>query len=121
MTTSTPPAAPVRHRDVPLLNDLPRPVYARVENLRHRADTQPHSHPWVQLSYASRGVLEIRTAEGLFLAPPQWAILVPPRVRHAVRNSARTEMRSLYIDAAVLPDTGAACQVLAGRFRSRCS
>lgn len=113
MTTSTPPAAPVRHRDVPLLNDLPRPVYARVENLRHRADTQPHSHPWVQLSYASRGVLEIRTAEGLFLAPPQWAILVPPRVRHAVRNSARTEMRSLYIDAAVLPDAGPACQVLA--------
>lgn len=102
-----------RQRDIPQLADLPRPVYARVENLRHRAATRPHQHPWVQLSYASRGVLQIRTAEGLFLAPPQWAILIPPHLEHAVANSAQTEMRSLYIDAAVLPDTGFTCQVLA--------
>lgn len=104
---------PVRRRDVPRLADLPRPVYARVESLRHRTSTRPHRHPWVQLSYASRGVLQIHTPEGLFLAPPQWAILVPPGLEHRVANTARTEMRSLYIDAAVLPDTGAACQVLA--------
>lgn len=103
----------LRQRDVPSLPGLPRPVYARVENLRHRTATRPHSHPWLQLSYASRGVLQIRTAEGLFLAPPQWAILVPPALEHAVVNTAHTEMRSLYIDASALPDTGPVCQVLA--------
>lgn len=105
--------AAVQSRSVPRLSDLPRPVYARVENLRHRSTTLSHSHPWVQLSYASQGVLQIRTAQGVFLAPPQWAILVPPGVEHSVVNSARTQMRSLYIDAVVLPETGDACQVLA--------
>lgn len=101
-----------RRRDVPELTDLPRPVYARVENLRHRAATQAHHHPWVQLSYASQGVLQIRTAQGLFVAPPQWAILIPPGLEHAVSNAAQTEMRSLYIDTDVFPDIEPTCQVL---------
>ena len=105
--------ATIRQRPVPELGRLPRPVYARVENLRHRSATRPHSHPWVQLSYASRGVLQIRTAGGLFLAPPQWAILVPPRQEHTVVNSAGTEMRSLYIDARALPGSEGSCRVLA--------
>lgn len=100
-------------RAVPDLPRLPRPVYARVEDIRRRTSTHPHSHPWVQLSYASRGVLRIRTAQGLFVAPPQWAILVPPRLEHAVMNTAGTELRSLYIDVASLPASGLACEVLA--------
>lgn len=103
----------LRHRRVPALRDLPRPVYARVEDLPQRRATEPHSHPWVQLSYASRGVLQIRTAQGLFLAPPQWAILIPPDLEHAVVNSPGTEMRSLYIKTAALPDAGDDCLVLA--------
>lgn len=103
----------LRHRRVPHLHDLPRPVYARVEDLAQRRSTQPHSHPWVQLSYASRGVLQIRTADGLFLAPPQWAILIPPDLEHTVENSPGTQMRSLYVETAALPDTGRGCQVLA--------
>lgn len=110
---TTNPRRAIPRRAVPALASLPRPVYARVENIRHRRETRPHSHPWVQLSYASRGVLQIRTAAGLFLAPPQWAILVPPGLQHTVVNSAGTEMRSLYIEKSALPVTGGACQVLA--------
>ncbi|NLC37186.1 MAG: AraC family transcriptional regulator [Alcaligenaceae bacterium] len=104
---------PLRYRSVPTLHDLPRPVYARVEDIAQPKATQPHSHPWIQLSYASRGVLQIRTAEGWFLAPPQWAILVPPSVEHAVFNSPGTEMRSLYIATDAMPAAGDNCQVLA--------
>ncbi len=98
---------------MPELAVLPRPVYARVEDIRHSQSTGAHSHPWVQLSYASRGVLRIRTAEGLFVAPPQWAILVPPHLEHTVMNTAGTELRSLYIDLACLPAMGHSCEVLA--------
>ena len=104
---------PVKQRSVPELASLPRPVYARVEDIQQRKATQPHSHPWTQLSYASRGVLKIRTAQGLFVAPPQWAILIPPKLEHVVENSPGTQMRSLYIDTNALPLTDSTCQVLA--------
>lgn len=100
-------------RRVPELQSLPRPVYARVEDIAQPRATQAHSHPWVQMSYAIRGVLQIRTVQGWFLAPPQWAILVPPNLEHTVVNSPRTQMRSLYIDTAALPEADGACQVLA--------
>jgi AraC-like DNA-binding protein len=103
----------LRRRSVPDLSDLPRPVYARVEDIRLPKATQPHSHPWIQLSYASRGVLKIRTAHGLFVAPPQWAILIPPNLEHVVMNSPGTQMRSLYIQTTALPDAGPNCEVLA--------
>lgn len=99
-------------RAVPELRTLPRPVYARRENIPQRQSTSSHSHPWIQLSYASRGVLRIRTGQGLFVAPPQWAILVPPGVEHAVMNTAGTELRSLYIDIAALPGVDGGCEVL---------
>lgn len=103
----------IGRRPVPELARLPRPVYARVEDIRRSKSTHTHSHPWVQLSYASRGVLRIRTGQGLFVAPPQWAILVPPHLEHAVMNTAGTELRSLYIDLKSLPAMGPACEVLA--------
>lgn len=104
---------PLGQRNIPELAQLPRPVYARVEDIRQRKATHPHSHPWVQLSYASRGVLKIRTAQGLFVAPPQWAILIPPALLHAVENSPGTEMRSLYIATEALPECQSGCEVLA--------
>jgi len=103
----------LNERAVPELTRLPRPVYARAEDIPERKATQPHSHPWVQLSYASRGVLKIRSRGGLFVAPPQKAILIPPDLEHIVVNSPGTQMRSLYIATEALPDTGRNCEVLA--------
>ena len=65
-------------RPVPVLARLPRPVYARAEQMQRKAATVAHAHDWVQFSYASRGVLQVQTHQGLFIAPPQWAILIPP-------------------------------------------
>ncbi|MFI8482123.1 AraC family transcriptional regulator [Pseudomonas sp. NPDC078700] len=100
------------HRSLPELQALPRPLYGRVESLPNRALTFRHSHPWVQLSYAIAGVLEVQTDNARFVAPPQRAVWLPAGLEHQVSSSSRTEMRSLYIDCSVVawaPDT---CRVL---------
>jgi hypothetical protein len=91
------------HRSLPELRSLPRPLYGRTESLTNRALTFRHTHPWVQLSYAIAGVLEVQTAGARFVAPPQRAVWVPAGVEHQVFSSPRTEMRSLYIDGSAVP------------------
>mgnify|MGYP001996455107 CR=1 FL=1 len=101
------------HRSLPELPSLPRPLYGRVESLTNRALTFRHTHPWVQLSYAIAGVLEVQTAGARFVAPPQRAVWVPAGVEHQVFSSPRTEMRSLYIDQRAVAWAPEHCQVLA--------
>jgi len=102
-------------RRLPVIAALPRPVLARVESLPEPAWTRVHAHPWVQLSYATQGVLGVRTRQGSYLAPPQRAILVPPGLEHSVDSSERTQMRSLYIAPSAAP--WAAAPLLADRCR----
>lgn len=99
-------------REVPQLASLPRPVYGRVESLPNRTLTFRHQHPWIQLSYAIAGVLEVHTDAGRFVAPPQRAIWIPAGVPHQVFSSPRTEMRSLYLETAACPWGSAQCRVL---------
>jgi AraC-like DNA-binding protein/quercetin dioxygenase-like cupin family protein len=99
-------------RSVPGLSSLPRPVYGRTESLPNRALTRRHSHPWVQLSYAISGVLEIQTSAGRFVAPPQRAVWIPAGMPHRVFSSPHTEMRSLYLDCSVTAWAAERCQVL---------
>ena len=101
------------HRSLPELPSLPRPLYGRTESLTNRALTFRHTHPWVQLSYAIAGVLEVQTAGARFVAPPQRAVWVPAGVEHQVFSSPRTEMRSLYIDGSAVPWGPTECRVLA--------
>lgn len=103
--------APVR-REIPLLAALPRPVYGRVESLPNRTLTYRHSHPWVQLSYAIAGVLEVHTDAGRFVAPPQRAIWLPAEVAHQVYSAPDTHMRSLYICSQACPWGADECRVL---------
>ncbi|OIO04605.1 MAG: AraC family transcriptional regulator [Desulfovibrionaceae bacterium CG1_02_65_16] len=99
-------------RTLPQITALPRPVFPRVEALPTPSWVRSHSHGWVQLSYATRGVLGVRTRFGSYLAPPQRAIWVPPGVKHSVVSTERTQMRSLYIDPAAVPFVGERCRVL---------
>ncbi|MDE1167239.1 MAG: helix-turn-helix transcriptional regulator [Pseudomonas sp.] len=99
-------------RSVPGLPSLPRPVYGRTESLPNRALTRRHSHPWVQLSYAVQGVLEVQTSAGRFVAPPERAVWIPAGMPHRVFSSPRTEMRSLYLDCSVTGWAQPRCHVL---------
>lgn len=99
-------------RSLPLITTLPRPVFPRVEQLPTPSWVRAHSHAWGQLSYATRGVLGVRTRTGSYLAPPQRAIWVPPGVEHSTVSTQRTHMRSLYIAPAAAPWPGGECRVL---------
>jgi AraC-like DNA-binding protein len=80
-----------------LAGDLPYRIWPRVESLQAGSWTTLHDHPWAQLSYAMSGVLQVRTAHGLFMAPPQRAIWIPAHLPHEVITQEAAEMRSLYI------------------------
>ena len=94
------------------LKDLPRPIYGQTEALPNKILGYRHSHPWVQFSYAISGVLEIQTAQGRFIAPPQRAVWIPAGVKHRVHCSADTQIRSLYIDNHTLSAAPNNCRVV---------
>ncbi|MDB6048448.1 MAG: transcriptional regulator, AraC family [Pseudomonas sp.] len=99
-------------RQIPFLDALPRPLYARAESLGAGSWTPPHRHDWVQFAYAISGVLGVHTAQGSFFAPPQWGVWIPAGLEHDVVTSTRAEMRSLYVrreDSAWAPER---CRVL---------
>jgi AraC-like DNA-binding protein len=111
------PTRSPRPRKLPTLaQGLPRPVFARVESLAAGAWSAPHHHPWGQLSYAVQGVLQVHTAAGQFVAPPERAVWVPPHLTHGIHNVGQAELRSLYLQPDALPDSALArsttCQVL---------
>lgn len=102
---------PQAERRIPRLAALPRPVLARVEALAPGAWSAPHQHPWGQLSYAIEGVLQVETADGCFLAPPERAVWVPAGLQHSIHNIGPAQMRSLYVQAGT-PGLPARCLVL---------
>lgn len=105
------PGGGVVERAIPDWPKLPRPLLVRAESLPAGSLARAHAHPWVQLSWARSGVLQVATATARYLAPPQRAIWIPAGVGHEVRTSGRAEMRSLYL-ASKLLSRGERCQVL---------
>ena len=99
-------------RVIPSLSNLPRPLYNRHESLAPGSWTEEHSHPWCQLSYAASGVLGVRTPAGDYVAPPRFAVWIPPDLPHQVVNRRQTEMRSLYVTPAAATALPAECCVL---------
>lgn len=94
------------------LKALPRPVYGRLDSLPNLMLGHRHSHPWVQLSHAVEGVLEVRTASGRFIAPPLRAVWIPPGMPHQVFCAPGTCIRSLYIDRRVAGAAAGRCRVV---------
>ncbi len=99
-------------REIPVLDTLPRPLYARAESLGAGSWTPRHRHDWVQFSYAISGVLGVHTDQGSFFAPPQWGIWIPAGLEHEVITSMRAEMRSLYVRPDACPWAFEQCRVL---------
>ena len=55
-----------------------------------------HCHPEDQLIFASRGVMAVSTAQGVWVVPPMRAMWIPARTPHSVRMSGPVSMRTLY-------------------------
>lgn len=56
-----------------------------------------HSHPEDQLLFASRGVMTVRTKQGVWVVPPLRAVWLPANTPHSVAISGQVSMRTLCI------------------------
>src|ERR1700682_2338866 len=63
-----------------------------------------HSHPEDQLVFASKGVMTVRTKQGVWVVPPLRAVWIPAKTPHSVAMSGAVSMRTLYF----LPTLGRA-------------
>jgi len=91
---------------------LPRTVTAVPSEAQHGALVEAHSHPWVQLLYASEGVMRVRTELGVWIIPPRRALLISPGIVHELTMLSRVNMRALYITPEAAGTLVAGCKVL---------
>jgi AraC-like DNA-binding protein len=57
-----------------------------------------HSHPAHQLAWTNNSVLEVETAEGVWVLPPTRALWLPAGVPHETRATGPTVLRGIYLD-----------------------
>jgi AraC-like DNA-binding protein len=91
---------------------LPRSVTAVPSAMQHGETIEAHSHPWVQLLYASDGVMRVRTELGVWIIPPRRALLIAPGVLHEVAMLSHVNMRTLYMSAEAAGGLVEGCRVL---------
>lgn len=56
-----------------------------------------HFHEADQLVYASRGVMTVRTKDGIWVVPTDRAVWIPARIAHTITMSGAVAMRTLYL------------------------
>lgn len=91
-------------RYLPKYRALPRSVTAVPSAALSGELVAAHSHPWVQLLYASEGVMRVRTEFGVWIIPPRRALLIAPGVVHELTMLSRVSQRTLYIETAAAGD-----------------
>lgn len=112
-------------RPVPLDDTDPfRPTRARPVRVRSRsipadAHFDPHRHPWAQLAYCARGIVQVSTAapggasgDVTYIVPPSRAVWIAPGALHSVHVLQAAEFRTLYVDASVTPRGWGGCRAL---------
>jgi AraC-like DNA-binding protein len=66
-------------------------------DLPHGHLVPEHSHPEDQLLFASKGVMTLRTKQGVWVVPPLRAVWIPADTPHSVCMSGEVSMRTLYL------------------------
>src|SRR5258706_4459750 len=64
-------------------------------DLEHGHMIAEHSHPEDQLLFASKGVMTVRTKQGVWVVPPQRAVWIPADTPHSVSLSGRVAMETV--------------------------
>ena len=77
-------ALPMRNSSIDLLDATPRAVVAIGTDYAHGQVLPLHRHRRAQLLYGATGVMQVSTADGNWVVPPQRAVWIPPGVDHEV-------------------------------------
>lgn len=72
-----------------------------------------HRHRRGQLIYATSGVMQVTTREGVWIVPPQRSLWVPPRMEHELHMEGKVLVRTLYLDPPSSAAYGHHCRALA--------
>ncbi|MEV7884098.1 AraC family transcriptional regulator [Streptomyces sp. NPDC002817] len=65
-----------------------------------------HRHDHHQLAWSVRGLLRVRSEQGVWLLPPSLALWIPAGVPHATGSEGGALLRSPYVDPACCPHIG---------------
>ncbi len=85
-------------------DNLPRPLVAMENAWPTGTSTGWHAHPKGQLLYAITGVMVVDSQAGCWVVPPNRALWMVAGLRHNVTMSGDVQMRTAYIDAAMVPN-----------------
>jgi AraC-like DNA-binding protein len=104
----------VEHLDIPAESSptLAHPIRVRSRPVPAGVRIARHTHAWAQVACTTRGVLRIAAEGSTWMVPPSRAIWVPPNVTHEVVIVEDAFLRTLYIDASVVPLGLDACRVV---------
>src|SRR5471030_643596 len=104
----------VEHLDIPAESSptLAHPIRVRSRPVSAGVRIARHTHAWAQVACTTRGVLRIAAEGSTWMVPPSRAIWVPPNVTHEVVIVEDAFLRTLYIDASVVPPGLDACRVV---------
>jgi AraC-like DNA-binding protein/quercetin dioxygenase-like cupin family protein len=78
-------------------SELPA-VFGQAIEYESGARESAHTHPRAQLLYATSGLIRVRTPSASWVVTPDCAMLVPPRVEHALEMLGKVGFRTLYVD-----------------------
>jgi AraC-like DNA-binding protein/quercetin dioxygenase-like cupin family protein len=109
-----PQSEEVEHLDIPAESSptLAHPIRVRSRPVPAGVRIARHTHAWAQVACTTRGVLRIAAEGSTWMVPPSRAIWVPPNVTHEVVIVEDAFLRTLYIDASVVPPGLDACRVV---------
>jgi AraC-like DNA-binding protein len=98
---------------VPLVAfSLPSPVMGLAEDHESGHLIVTHCHDSAQLIHAAKGVMTVKTEDGLWVVPPERAVWVPAFTAHSIRMTGSVELRTIYLNASIAPIDGEDCCVV---------
>lgn len=71
-----------------------------------------HYHPEDQLIFGSRGVMTVRTKQGIWVVPPLRAVWIPAGTPHSVAILGPVSMRTLYFAPGLVKTAATKCCVM---------
>lgn len=99
--------------EIKRLEDIPRELTFRHGVRPKGMKTDPHSHDWGQIIYASNGVMQVMAEGSIWVIPPQRAVWIPPGTVHAIKVIHTVTLRFVYFAPHVIEGLPACCQVMA--------
>jgi len=81
---------------LPFQDDVPRPVVARGADYPDGRVVAAHNHRRGQLLCGSAGLVQVVTADGTWMMPPERGMWIPPGLVHEVTMIGPVKMQNLY-------------------------